>query len=53
MPDFWDIDTILQTEESVDCVFTTTGIGLGHLDPLRASTGSRDVCIVHCVLDQF
>ena len=45
MSDYWDIDDILTTEESVDCVFISRGVGLGHLDPLRASTGSRDVCI--------
>jgi len=44
MPDFWDVDTLLTTEESIDCVFVTRGVGLGHLDPLRASTGARDVC---------
>lgn len=43
MPDFWDIDDILITEESVDCIFSTIGVGLGHLDPLLASTGTRDV----------
>lgn len=43
MPDYWDIDEILSTDESVDCTFTVGAIGLGHLDPLKASTGVRDV----------
>lgn len=43
MPDYWDIDEILSTDESIDCIFSRSAVGLGHLDPLRASTGSRDV----------
>lgn len=42
--DYWDIDQILVTEETVDCTFLQPAAGLGHLDALQASTGVRDVC---------
>lgn len=41
--DFWDIDGILLTEEPVDVRFTTSVVGLGHLDPLRAASGAKDL----------
>lgn len=41
--DFWDIDEILSVEEALDCRTLTDAPGLGHLDPLRAITGSRDL----------
>jgi hypothetical protein len=44
MRDYWDLDNILVTEESVDCIFKQPAAGLGHLDSLQASTGARDVC---------
>lgn len=48
--DYWDIDEILSSEESLDCKLITDAPGLGHLDPLRASTGARDLprgCILN------
>lgn len=40
---FWDIDSLTMGEETVDCIFQQQAVGLGHLDPLRASSGSRDL----------
>jgi len=45
MSDYWDINQILTTEECIDCTFVVDGHGLGHLDPLRASVGAKDVSI--------
>lgn len=41
--DFWDIDDILRGEESINCRFQTIGVGLGHLDALRAASGAKDL----------
>ena len=41
--DYWDIKDILAFEESLDCRFSQSAIGLGHLDPLRSLTGRSDL----------
>ena len=41
--DFWSIDDILLSEEAVNGRFTSDSVGLGHLDPLRAASGARDL----------
>lgn len=41
--EYWDVDEILMFEESLDSRFLVAAPGLGHLDPLRASMGARDL----------
>ena len=41
--DYWDVDQILQQESAIDSRFLQPAPGLGHLDPLRAASGSTEL----------
>ena len=41
--DYWDINDIITYDETFDVRLLVQAPGLGHLDPLRASMGSRDL----------
>ena len=47
--DYWDIDQILMREASVETRFLRSAPGLGHLDPLRAASGSTDLPSGSCL----